>query len=181
MRPTMTDLETRIKQWADGALPDRTLASLLRKLGEEVGELAEAVCNRGEDQRTHSNTQHAIAREAADCAIVLSDICSLLGYSLSGVMAEKVDQLQSVGSRSVPVERRFAAGVTADTTAMTGEELKRLVTPGPVCHSSAEAYYQRGQLQPIEQFKCTCDNPSGRRSFDNLSMLMVCNDCGLPL
>ena len=81
----MTDLETRIKQWADGAMPDRTLASRLRKLGEEVGELAEAVCNLGPNKPDtngyFSDLYAPAAQETADCAIVLSDICSLLGFS----------------------------------------------------------------------------------------------------
>jgi NTP pyrophosphatase (non-canonical NTP hydrolase) len=98
----MVTLEQDIKQWADSRWPTRTLASRLRKLGEEVGELAEAVCQAevtrmAEEGGCHlvSNTlRREAAREAADCAIVLSDICSLLGYSLSAVMREKFAEVQ---------------------------------------------------------------------------------------
>ena len=102
----MQQLEQDIKQWADSRWPTRTLASRLRKLGEEVGELAEAVCDRAgeyataECEKSEYNLpmdvdNHAAAQEAADCAIVLSDICSLLGYSLSAVMREKFAEVQA--------------------------------------------------------------------------------------
>ena len=106
----MQQLEQDIKQWADSRWPARTLASRLRKLGEEVGELAESVVELAEAYQSpyssHENSltgysltavnnckRHA-AREAADCAIVLSDICSLLGYSLSAVMREKFAEVR---------------------------------------------------------------------------------------
>jgi len=87
----MQQLEQDIKYWADSRWPTRTLASRLRKLGEEVGELAEAVCLLPGTGRASREA----AREAADCAIVLSDICSLLGYSLSAVMQEKFAEVQA--------------------------------------------------------------------------------------
>ena len=96
----MQQLEQGIKEWADGKWPARTLGSRLRKLGEEVGELAEAGCDRTErlgyctmDER-HAATL-VMVREAADCAIVLSDICSMLGYSLSAVMRDKFAEVQA--------------------------------------------------------------------------------------
>lgn len=99
----MQQLEQEIKQWADGKWPARTLASRLRKLGEEVGELAEAVCYVPEHDLP-AYLGEAAAREAADCAIVLSDICSLLGYSLSEVMREKFAEVVArPGAAAVPV------------------------------------------------------------------------------
>jgi len=96
----MQQLEEQIKQWADGSMPNRTLASRLRKLGEEFGELAEAVVQRTDvSENAPNRINHAaasnVAREAADCAIVLSDICSMLGYSLSGVMTGKFAEVQA--------------------------------------------------------------------------------------
>ncbi len=88
----MQQLEHDIHKWANERFPDRTLASRLRKLGEEFGELAEAVCN--VPNYPHSELCHTAAFEAADCAIVLSDICSMLGYSLSGVMTAKFTEVQ---------------------------------------------------------------------------------------
>jgi len=98
----MVTLEQEIKQWADSRWPTRTLASRLRKLGEEVGELAEAVCQAEATRMAEHGGFHLVsntlrreaAREAADCAIVLSDICSMLGYPLSAVMREKFAEVQ---------------------------------------------------------------------------------------
>ena len=92
----MQQLENQIKQWADGKWPNRTLASRLRKLGEEFGELAEAVASR-EGYRHYGKDASSLCavKEAADCAIILSDICSMLGYSLSGVMTEKFAEVQA--------------------------------------------------------------------------------------
>lgn len=95
----MVTLEQDIKQWADSRWPTRTLASRLRKLGEEVGELAEAVVTlegySGPSEFDMGRLREATALEAADCAIILSDICSMLGYSLSAVMREKFAEVQA--------------------------------------------------------------------------------------
>jgi NTP pyrophosphatase (non-canonical NTP hydrolase) len=101
----MQQLEQEIKAWADSRWPTRTLASRLRKLGEEVGELAEAVCNYESlpeycRETDFESGRITASREAADCAIILSDICSLLGYSLSAVMREKFAEVQHAPTNS---------------------------------------------------------------------------------
>lgn len=78
----MTALETEIKQFADDRWPDRDVAGRLRKLGEEFGELAEAVA-RGDGD--------AAFLEAADCAIVLTDLLALQGKSLTVAMMVKME------------------------------------------------------------------------------------------
>jgi len=50
-----------------------------------------------------NNCKRHAAHEAADCAIILSDICSMLGYSLSAVMREKFAEVQHAPTNS---ERR---------------------------------------------------------------------------
>lgn len=116
--PIMQQLEQDIKFWADSRWPTRTLASRLRKLGEEVGELSEAVCDYtrehaiAECEASEYNSPmrvdgHHAAQEAADCAIILSDICSMLGYSLSAMMREKFAEVQA---RPVKVETDSAYG-----------------------------------------------------------------------
>ena len=79
---TMTGLEEDIKKFADERWPDRDVAGRLRKLGEEFGELAEAIA-RGDDD--------AAFLEAADCAIVLADMMALRCKSLTVAMMVKME------------------------------------------------------------------------------------------
>lgn len=60
-----TDLELELAQWHYALFGDVDLPKTLRKLGEEFGELAEAIANRNGTQ---------IVEEAADCALVLTHI-----------------------------------------------------------------------------------------------------------
>lgn len=90
----MQQLEKEIKQWADGKWPDRTVAGRIRKLGEEVGELAEALIDR-EATGGHDIMTLQAVQEAADCAIILSDLCSMLGYSLSAQMRSKFAEVRA--------------------------------------------------------------------------------------
>jgi NTP pyrophosphatase (non-canonical NTP hydrolase) len=114
----VSQVEQDIKTWADSRWPTRTLASRLRKLGEEVGELAEAVCDY-ESVRGDGTSVTLIpfasnaAREAADCAIILSDICSMFGYSLSAVMREKFAEVQA-RPVAVPLDASEIRSSTAD-------------------------------------------------------------------
>lgn len=78
----MTGLEEEIKKFADDRWPDRDVAGRLRKLGEEFGELAEAVA-RGDNNATFL--------EAADCGIVLTDLLALQGKSLTIAMMVKME------------------------------------------------------------------------------------------
>jgi NTP pyrophosphatase (non-canonical NTP hydrolase) len=78
----MTNLELEIKRFADQQWPGRDVADRIRKLGEEFGELAEALL-RGD--------QEAAFLEAGDCGIVLTDLLALLGKSLTVAMMVKLD------------------------------------------------------------------------------------------
>lgn len=77
----MTDLEQRIFDFANQRWPERDRAGRLRKLGEEFGELAEALV-RGDETE--------ICMEAADCGIVLADLLALSGCSLTAAMEAKM-------------------------------------------------------------------------------------------
>jgi len=78
----VTGLEQEIKSFADRKWPGRDLAGRLRKLGEEFGELAEAIA-RGEMEEAYL--------EAADCGIVLADLVALMGKSLTIGMMVKME------------------------------------------------------------------------------------------
>jgi NTP pyrophosphatase (non-canonical NTP hydrolase) len=78
----MTQLEQDIKTWADDRFGHRTTTGRIRKLGEEFGELAEAVA---EADRTK------IIEEAADVGMVVSDMLALIGVSFSEAMATKLE------------------------------------------------------------------------------------------
>jgi len=81
----MTDLEQRIFRFANERWPDRDRAGRMRKLGEEFGELAEALI-RGDETE--------ICMEAADCGIVLADLMGLSGVSLNAAMEAKLIVVQ---------------------------------------------------------------------------------------
>lgn len=79
----MTELERRITTFADAKLR-RDIPGRMKKLGEEFGELAEAILS--------GDRRNAII-EAADMGNVLTDLVHLLsqgGTSLSEAMAAKI-------------------------------------------------------------------------------------------
>ena len=90
----MTALELDIMQTADRRWRKRTLANRLRKLGEEFGELAEAMmefaaaanASGGEFEQR----KEAFRDEAGDVGIVLTDLCGLAGFSLDEAMRQKL-------------------------------------------------------------------------------------------
>ncbi len=90
----MTALELEISQAADRRWRKRTIANRLRKLGEEFGELAEALmelagaanASDGEFERC----KQAVRDEAGDTGIVLADLCALAGFSLDEAMRQKL-------------------------------------------------------------------------------------------
>lgn len=82
----MNDLERKIKAYADERWPDRNSKFCIKKLGEELIELTEAIA---EDDKV------GILIKAADMAIVLSDICALEGESLAAWMKIKTNVLES--------------------------------------------------------------------------------------
>jgi len=86
----MNDLERRICAYGDRNWPDADVAHKLRKLGEEFGELAEAIV-RGD--------RLEIQLEAADMAILLTHIVKKVSKknycdSLMAWMATKLDRLE---------------------------------------------------------------------------------------
>lgn len=87
MNAKLTPIEADIHAFANARWPVRTLASRLRKLGEEVGELAEAVVQLHVGK---SGTVDEIVAEAADCRIVLADLCALIGRSLDEETVKKL-------------------------------------------------------------------------------------------
>jgi len=76
------DISNKISQLRTQLALKTDLPSRLRKLGEEVGELAEAVANGGIDQ---------IGEEGADVIIVAWDILELAGFSPLGAVISKLD------------------------------------------------------------------------------------------
>jgi hypothetical protein len=97
-------IEARIKEFADLCWPDRDLPGRLRKLGEEVGELNEAVCHfqqhlvyqeiaKSNDQEELDLFHDWVLTEIADCAIILQDMIGLMGHSepLTDLMTAKME------------------------------------------------------------------------------------------
>jgi NTP pyrophosphatase (non-canonical NTP hydrolase) len=68
-------LDDEIAEWAESEFPTADVGRKFRKLGEEVGELGEALMRLMCDP---AELQHA-RDEIADCAIVLSHMATMLG------------------------------------------------------------------------------------------------------
>lgn len=85
-----TELEQRIKSFADKRWPDRDVPGRVRKLGEEFGELAEAVARMNINEPTEDGINDVMI-EAADCAIILADLLALLDKSLTIAMIIKME------------------------------------------------------------------------------------------
>lgn len=81
----LTPLELRILRLAMKRGYQTDLASRLKKLGEEIGELAEAIAN---------GDKVGIRKESADCGIVLSHIGIIDGFSLHLAMVEKLTEVE---------------------------------------------------------------------------------------
>ena len=82
----MTDLEKDIYEWAV-RIHNPTMAGQFAKLGEEYGEAVEAYME-WLSPTFDRNIQNVVS-ELADMAIVLSNMASMLGCSLSEEMAKK--------------------------------------------------------------------------------------------
>jgi NTP pyrophosphatase (non-canonical NTP hydrolase) len=97
----MKILEKKVKEWCDSEFP-RDLPGRIRKLGEEFGELSEAMV-RGQKKE--------IIAEAGDCGLVLMDICNLLGASFSASMETNMFIKQALKQREeqVLVKKRKGA------------------------------------------------------------------------
>lgn len=85
----MNSFEVDVKRFADSRWPSRDLPGRIRKLGEEFGELAEAVAKH--QANPEPQTKAFVVEEAADCGIILTDILALLGVSLSDAMEMKLE------------------------------------------------------------------------------------------
>lgn len=111
MRPDILPIVQRIKEFADLRWPDRDLPARLRKLGEEVGELNEAVSRLyavlsqvNVDTDVYLNLMADMAMEVADVAIVLQDILIISG--VDGDLVEYMDAKMEVNElREWPVEQ----------------------------------------------------------------------------
>jgi NTP pyrophosphatase (non-canonical NTP hydrolase) len=85
----LTALQHEVSEWAEKRWPDADILSKIRKLTEEVGELAEAAARFASMQTDEDigETYHHLREEAADCQLVLLHIFKLLGidghYSLA--------------------------------------------------------------------------------------------------
>ncbi len=101
-------LEQQINQFSNEHWPDANFADTLAKLLEEVGELAETICNMysgtwvGPDGE-EDNIEH-IKEEAADCNIVLTRLLGLMDASLLDETAKKFEII-----RKRPRERKKIA------------------------------------------------------------------------
>lgn len=89
-----TELEQRIKTFADSRWPERDIPGRIRKLGEEFGELAEAVARMDQSMPTEDEVNDVIL-EAADCAIILTDLVALLDKSLTIAMMIKIEIVEA--------------------------------------------------------------------------------------
>ena len=68
-------LDRDIEAWADEQWPDADLAAKFRKLGEEVGELGEALARFSAEKER----RRWALPEIADCGIILSHMARMLG------------------------------------------------------------------------------------------------------
>ena len=71
-------LDDEIAEWAEAEFPTANIARKFRKLGEEIGELGEAVMYLLLEPESESALL-AARHEIADCAIVLSHMATMLG------------------------------------------------------------------------------------------------------
>ena len=93
-RASLTPLERSIFETANELWTQRTVANRIRKLGEEFGELGEALIEYAAAANAPGNPRllehrQKLREESADVGIVLSDLCAMLGFSLYYAMREK--------------------------------------------------------------------------------------------
>lgn len=106
----MTALELDIAQTHDRLWRKRTVSNRIRKLGEEFGELAEALaeyiaavnCSNGEFEAR----KQALKDEAGDMGIVLADFCILVGFSLDDAMRQKLAKTKAREAEAERASRR---------------------------------------------------------------------------
>jgi len=90
-------LERDIWKVQQARWPRRTVANRIRKLGEEFGELGEALIEYAGAANAPGNPGvtecwQKIREESGDVGIVLADLCLMLGFSLSRAMREKLEK-----------------------------------------------------------------------------------------
>lgn len=94
---SVNQLERDIFKVQETRWPQRTIANRIRKLGEEFGELGEALIEYSAAANAPGNPGlpeywQKIREESGDVGIVLADLCLLLGFSLSRAMREKLEK-----------------------------------------------------------------------------------------
>lgn len=84
-------LQREVQAWADIIFADRTTASVLAHLREEVGELEIAVDSEPwvRTPETEAAWFSRIAEECADVGLLLMSLTSLIGEDLASLMAVK--------------------------------------------------------------------------------------------
>ena len=82
----MNELEQEVISHLDTIDPDRDLPDRMKKLGEEFGELCEAIV------RGHGGESK---KEAADCIIVLIDLMGMLGSNVVSEVRKKLEELKA--------------------------------------------------------------------------------------
>lgn len=129
----MTPLEIDIHQTANRLWTKRTIAGRVRKLGEEFGELAEALIeyiaasNAGATKL--GRFKGALRAEAGDVGIVLSDLCTMAGFSLEAAMRDKLKRNKAKAARKAKAPRPILSKVVGfDVAART---VAVQLPPGP--------------------------------------------------
>lgn len=99
-----SNLETEIQEWAEAKWPDAKLPKKFSKLGEEIGELGEALANLAwQDGRAFGDKGSLqslkaikdVVAEIADCAMILSHMARMLGHEgLHEIMRTKFEELK---------------------------------------------------------------------------------------
>lgn len=89
---TAETLQNRITTWANDRMPNRDIPSRLRKLGEEHGELSEAVTRYLLNPTSANKLKAGI--EAADMALVLMDTLAMMDMNLLKCMLIKMDVIE---------------------------------------------------------------------------------------
>lgn len=94
----LSPMEREVFEFANERWPRRDLPGRVRKLGEEFGELAEAVARYlsrsiGGDEALYEARSNVL-KEAADCGIVLDDLCAILKASLHQAKVRKMHENQ---------------------------------------------------------------------------------------
>lgn len=127
---TQTEIDTVDTLKMYGCPPD--LAAHLRKLGEEVGELAEAIAN---DVKPgfYNNPNHVdkVISEIGDVAMVLTSMLQAIArreYSLLDLLRTKTNELMR-RMHEGRYDRRYGPGAISYDQAVNGDDSRRIDIP----------------------------------------------------